>query len=203
MVKDTSIIAQFKVERNQKSEFLFESNPDIPVYILAWTTTPWTLPANSALAIGSRIDYVLVNTFNPYTHQPTQLVLAKDLLSKYFKENDSSIDSYQAGDKDIPWQVIKEFKGSDFEGVDYEQLMPYVPLPKPAFTVVAGDFVTTEDGTGIVHISKTFGADDYRTCVQYNIPGVLVKDDEGNEVPIVDKQGKFVKEISDFAGFIR
>ncbi len=200
MVKDTSIIAQFKVERNQKSEFLFESNPDIPVYILAWTTTPWTLPANSALAIGSRIDYVLVNTFNPYTHQPTQLVLAKDLLSKYFKENDSSIDSYQAGDKDIPWQVIKEFKGSDFEGVDYEQLMPYVPLPKPAFTVVAGDFVTTEDGTGIVHISKTFGADDYRTCVQYNIPGVLVKDDEGNEVPIVDKQGKFVKEISDFAG---
>jgi len=200
MVKDTSIVAQFEVERNQKSEFLFDHNPDVPVYILAWTTTPWTLPANSALAIGSRISYILVNTFNPYTFKPTQLVLAKDLLNLYFKESEASMGSYQPGDKHIPFEVVKEFKGSNLEGVDYLQLMPYIPLPKPAFTVVAGDFVTTEEGTGIVHISKTFGTDDYRTCTQYGIPGVTVKDADGNDVPIVDKKGRFVEEITDFAG---
>ena len=200
MVKDTSVIAQFEVIRNQQSEFLFEANSDIPVYMLAWTTTPWTLPANSALAVGSKINYQLVRTFNQYTHQEVQLVLATELVSKYFKPSDKSLEEYQPGDKQIPYTVVKEFKGEDLEGVDYQQLMPYVPLPKPAFTVVSGDFVTTEEGTGIVHISKTFGADDYRTCVQYGIPGVTVKDPEGKEVPIVDKQGKFVKEITDFAG---
>jgi len=200
MVKDTSIVAQFEVEKNQKSDFLFQINPEIPVYILAWTTTPWTLPANSALAVGSKISYVLVRTFNSYTHQPVQLVLAKDLLTKYFKPNEATFQNYQPGDKHIPFSIVKELKGSDLEGIDYHQLMPYVPLPKPAFTVVAGDFVTTEEGTGIVHISKTFGADDYRTCEQYGIPGVLVKDAEGKEVPIVDKKGRFVPEITDFAG---
>ena len=143
---------------------------------------------------------MLVNTFNAYTHKPTQLILAKDLVKVYFKENQATIQDYQPGDKEIPFEIVMEFKGKDFLGVDYHQLMPYVPLPKPAFTVVAGDFVTTEEGTGIVHISKTFGADDYRTCVQYGIPGVTVKDEEGREVPIVDKKGRFVSEITDFAG---
>ena len=200
MVKDTSIVAQFEVLQSDRSEFLFGSNPDIPVYILAWTTTPWTLPANSALAVGSKINYVLVRTFNQYTHQSVQLVLAKDLVPQYFKASEFSIEDYKPGDKNIPYEIVKEFKGKDLEGIDYHQLMPYVPLPKPAFTVVAGDFVTTEEGTGIVHISKTFGADDYRTSVQYGIPGVTVTDSEGKEVPIVDKKGRFVKEITDFAG---
>lgn len=200
MVKDTSVVAQFEVERNKRSEFLFEPNPGIPVYILAWTTTPWTLPANSALAVGSKIQYVLVNTFNRYTYKPVQLVLAKDLLSEYFKPNDHTMADYQPGDKQIPFEVLLEFPGKDLEGIDYHQLMPYVPLPKPAFTVVPGDFVSTEEGTGVVHISKTFGADDYRTCEQFGIPGVLVKDAEGRDVPIVDKKGRFVQEITDFAG---
>ena len=200
IVKDTSIVAQFQVERNSQSEFLFESNPDIPVFFLAWTTTPWTLPANSALAVGNKISYVLVRTFNPYTFKPVQLVLAKDLVSLYFKDNEGDLEEYQPGDKVIPYRIIKQFNGKDLVGVDYHQLMPYVPLPKPAFTVVAGDFVTTEEGSGIVHISKTFGADDYRTCIQHGIPGVTVKDSEGNEVPIVDKKGRFVSEITDFAG---
>ena len=190
MVKDTSVVAQFEVSKSERSDFLFESNPDIPVYILAWTTTPWTLPANSALAIGTKIDYVLIRTFNQYTYQPVQLVLAKDRVPQYFKPSDASIEDYQPGDKHIPYAILKEFKGNDLDGIDYHQLMPYVPLPKPAFTVVAGDFVTTEEGTGIVHISKTFGADDYRTCIQYGIPGVTVTDPEGKEVPIVDQKGK-------------
>ncbi len=200
MVKDTSIVAQFQVERNERSEFLYKFDDQVPVYILAWTTTPWTLPANSALAVGSKIQYVLVRTFNQYTHEPVQLVLAKDLVSRYFTATENTIEDYQPGDKDIPYSLIQEFSGKDLIGIDYQQLMPYVPLDKPAFTVVPGDFVTTEEGTGIVHLSKTFGADDYRTCEQYGIPGVLVKDSEGKEVPIVDKKGRFVDEITDFAG---
>ena len=200
MVKDTSIVAQFQVSKNPQSAFLFESDDTTPVYILAWTTTPWTLPANSALAVGAKITYVLVRTFNQYTHQPVQLVLAKELVSRYFKPTETALQDYQPGDKEIPFEMVMEFTGQDLVGIDYEQLMPYVPLPKPAFTVVAGDFVTTEEGTGIVHISKTFGADDYRTSVQYGIPGVTVTDTEGKEVPIVDKKGRFVQQITDFAG---
>lgn len=200
MVKDTSVVAQFEVERNQQSEFLFEQHPEIPVYFLAWTTTPWTLPANSALAVGSKINYVLVRTFNQYTHKPVQLILASDLVPQYFKPTEQTFENYQPGDKHIPYAVVQQFPGKDLEGIDYHQLLPYIPLPKPAFTVVYGDFVTTEEGTGIVHISKTFGADDYRTCMQYGIPGVTVKDSDGKEVPIVDKQGRFVPEITDFAG---
>ena len=146
----------------RRSEFLFDSHPEIPVYILAWTTTPWTLPANSALAVGAKIRYVLVRTFNQYTFEPVQLVIAKDLVSRYFRPTENTMEDYQPGDKQIPYAVVKEFRGADLERIDYHQLMPYVPLPKPAFTVVAGDFVTTEEGTGIVHISKTFGADDYQ-----------------------------------------
>ncbi|MBO3698877.1 isoleucine--tRNA ligase [Roseivirga sp. E12] len=189
-IKDTSMVAQFKVTGTEND------------FILAWTTTPWTLPANNGLAVGAGIEYVKVSTFNQYTFEPINVILAKDRMSAYFndKAKDIALDDYKPGDKLIPFKVIDSFKGRDMEGMDYEQLMPYIPLEKPAFTVVIGDFVTTEDGTGIVHISKTFGADDFKTSVQYDLPGVFVKDDEGKEVPIVDKQGRYVKEITDFAG---
>lgn len=189
-VKDTSLTAQFKIAGSEND------------YILAWTTTPWTLPANNGLAVGAGVEYVKVRTFNQYTHLPINVILAKDRVSYYFnaKAKDLKIEDYKPGDKLIPYEIVDSFKGRDLAGTDYEQLMPYVPLPKPAFTVVVGDFVTTEDGTGIVHISKTFGADDYRTSVQNNMPGVFVKDEEGNDVPIVNKQGKYVDEITDFAG---
>lgn len=190
MVKDTSIVAQFKIKNTEND------------YFLAWTTTPWTLPANSALGVGENIDYVKVQTFNPYTFQPIRVILAKDRMGAYFsaKARDLKLEDYKPGDKLIPYKVVENFKGKELIGREYEQLMPYVPLPHPAFTVIPADFVTTEDGTGIVHLSKTFGADDYRASVQHGIPGVLVKDQEGNQVPIVDKQGKFVEEITDFAG---
>ena len=190
MVKDTSITAQFKIKNTDND------------YFLAWTTTPWTLPANSALAIGKNIEYVKVQTFNQYTHAPVNVILAKERMGAYFnpKAGDLKIEDYRPGDKLIPFKVVATCKGADLEGMAYEQLLPYVPLPHPAFTVVAGDYVTTEDGTGIVHIAKTFGADDFRTCEQHGIPAVMVKDELGNEVPIVDRKGRFVKEITDFAG---
>jgi len=189
-IKDTSMVAQFKVAGTEND------------FILAWTTTPWTLPANNGLAVGAGIEYVKVKTFNQYTFEPTNVILAKERMGAYFNEKakDIAIEDYKPGDKLIPFEVVDSFKGRDMEGMDYEQLMPYIPLEKPAFTVVIGDFVTTEDGTGIVHISKTFGADDFKTSVQYNMPGVFVKDEEGKDVPIVNKQGKYVDEITDFAG---
>jgi isoleucyl-tRNA synthetase len=189
-VKDTSLVAQFKVKGSEND------------YFLAWTTTPWTLPANNSLAVGEKIDYVKIQTFNQYTYKPINVILAKDRLSSYFdnKARDIGFDRYNPGDKLIPWSIVDNYKGKDLLGMEYEQLLPYVPLKAPALTVLAGDFVSTEDGTGIVHIAKTFGADDYRVSVQHNIPGVLVKDENGNDIPIVDKQGKFVKEITDFAG---
>ena len=189
-VKDTSLTAQFKVAGTTND------------YFLAWTTTPWTLAANNALGVGANITYVKVRTFNTYTFEPVHVILAKDRMNTYFnpKAADLKLEGYKAGDKLIPYEIVEELKGKDLAGMSYEQLLPYVPLPKPAFTVVIADFVTTEDGTGIVHLSKTFGADDYRVSVQHHIPGVFVKDKEGNDVPIVDKQGKYVKEITDFAG---
>jgi len=189
-IKDTSMVAQFKVTGTEND------------FILAWTTTPWTLPANNGLAVGAGIEYVKVKTFNQYTFELTNVILAKERMGAYFndKAKDIAIEDYKPGDKLIPFEVIDSFKGRDMEGMDYEQLMPYIPLEKPAFTVVIGDFVTTEDGTGIVHISKTFGADDFKTSVQYDMPGVFVKDEEGKDVPIVNKQGKYVDEITDFAG---
>jgi len=200
-VKDTSIVAQFKVKHNAKSEKLFDRN-DENVYILAWTTTPWTLPANSALTVGKNIDYVKITTFNPYTFLPTSVILAKVLVGKYFgeKTKDLPLEDYQPGDKTIPWHVVAEYKGSDLEGVAYEQLLPYVQPTQPAFRVILGDFVTTEDGTGVVHTSPTFGADDYRVAQQNGIPSILVKDENDKDVPIVDKQGRFVKEMGEFAG---
>ncbi|HTJ48684.1 MAG TPA: class I tRNA ligase family protein, partial [Cyclobacteriaceae bacterium] len=198
-VKDTSIVAQFKVTRNASSEFLFKQ-PQGDVFILAWTTTPWTLPSNTALAVGEKINYVQVNTFNPYTFKPVSVVLAKDLVGKYFsdKNKDLKLEDYKPGDKAIPFAVVQEFKGKDLVGISYEQLMPYIqPLydADKAFKVVAGDFVTTEDGTGVVHTSPTFGADDFRVAKQNGIPPLTVKDELDNEVPTVDKKGKFIKEI--------
>src|SRR5262249_53161091 len=148
-VKDTSIVAQFKVKRDAKSEFLFQNNGG-DTFILAWTTTPWTLPSNTALAVGEKIKYVQINTFNPYTFKPASVVLAKDLISKYFSEKnkDLKLEDYKQGDKAIPFQIVQEFTGKQLVGIRYEQLMPYLqPLydDEKAFQVVAGDFVTTED----------------------------------------------------------
>lgn len=204
-VKDTSVVAQFKVIRNQKSEFLFkgfEPDESIPLYILAWTTTPWTLPSNTALAIGKNIVYTRVYTLNKYTNQPQLVVLAKDRYDHYFtKASKPGETILKPGGKELdmfsPDRVL-EFKGSELEGVRYEQLMPYLqPLidADKAFQVVAGDFVTTEDGTGVVHTSPTFGADDFRVAKQHGIPPLTVRDEAGNEVPTVDKKGKFVREI--------
>lgn len=199
-VKDTSVVGQFKVMKNEKSDFLFQKNNNHEVFILAWTTTPWTLPSNTALVVGEKIQYVQVNSFNPYTFKPISVVVAKDLLGKYFSEKnkDLKVADYKAGDKAIPFEIVNEFTGKQLVGIRYEQLMPYLqPLndADKAFQVVAGDFVTTEDGTGIVHSSPTFGADDFRVSKQYGIPGILLKDEAGNEVPTVDRKGKFVSQI--------
>ncbi|HRJ29253.1 MAG TPA: isoleucine--tRNA ligase [Cyclobacteriaceae bacterium] len=198
-VKDTSIVAQFKVIRNAQSEFLYKKT-DQNLFILAWTTTPWTLPSNTALAVGEKITYVQINTFNPYTFKPVRVVLAKDLVGKYFSEKnkDLKLTDYKPGDKAIPFEVVQEFPGKQLVGIRYEQLMPYIqPLydADKAFQVVAGDFVTTEDGTGVVHTSPTFGADDFRVAKQHGIPPLTVKDEADNELPTVDRKGKFVKEI--------
>ncbi|KAA0989775.1 isoleucine--tRNA ligase [Dyadobacter aurulentus] len=198
-VKDTTIVAMFKVKT---SEALADF-PDLDIRILAWTTTPWTLPANSALTVGANITYALVETFNPYTHEPVAVVLAKDLLGKYFSEKgqNGDFEGYAASDKKLlPWRILKEIKGRELDGIEYEQLMPYVQPEAPAFRVILGDFVTTEDGTGVVHTSPTFGADDFRVAQANGIPAIMVKDENGKEVPIVDRRGRFVKEITDYAG---
>jgi isoleucyl-tRNA synthetase len=204
MVKDTTITAQFKVKRDDKSAFLFEDiNTDL--FILAWTTTPWTLPSNSALAVGEKIQYVKIATFNPYTYEAITVILAKDLVSKLFKADGegASFADYKGGDKIIPWGIKNTYTGAQLVGVNYEQLLPYVTnddLAKNGFRVIPGDFVTTEDGTGIVHIAPTFGGDDFRVAKEAGIPAVLVKDESGKDVPLVDRQGRFVDEVTDFAG---
>ncbi|MBX7126899.1 MAG: isoleucine--tRNA ligase [Cyclobacteriaceae bacterium] len=198
-VKDTSIVAQFKVVRNSQSEFLYKTGAT-DVWFLAWTTTPWTLPSNTSLVVGEKLEYVQVRTFNPYTFKPVEVILAKALVSKYFpdKNKDLSLDAYKPGDKQIPFQITATYTGSQLIGTRYEQLMDYVqPLydADKAFRVIAGDFVTTEDGTGIVHSSPTFGADDFRVSKQHGIPPLTLRDEAGNEVPTVDKKGKFVSAI--------
>lgn len=205
MVKDTTITAQFKVKRDGDSEFLFEGAHG-DVFILAWTTTPWTLPSNSALAVGEKITYAKIATFNPYTFEPITVVLAQDLVAKYFKADaeNASFEDYKAGDKLIPWAVKSTHPGAELVGIHYEQLLPYVTnadLEQNGFRVIAGDFVTTADGTGIVHIAPTFGADDFRVAREAGVPAVMVKDELGKDVPLVNKQGKFVDEVTDFAGF--
>jgi isoleucyl-tRNA synthetase len=207
MLKDTSIVAQFHIKKDQDHplmKVLFDKETK-DTTILAWTTTPWTLPSNCALAVGASINYVKIKTFNPYTFRPVSVVLAKDLVSKYFKEEAKTIQfsDYKEGDKLIPWQMEAEFKGSDLIDLHYHQLMPYVTnddLEKNAFRVIPADFVTTEDGTGIVHTASVFGADDFRACRENNVPSVMIRDEKGNEFPLVDRKGKFVQEVSDFAG---
>jgi len=194
-VKDTSITAQFLITKGNN-----QIEADGKTFCLAWTTTPWTLPSNAALAVGANIDYVLVDTFNPYTHQPVKVILAKDRVTAYFNEKakDLKLSDYKEGDKLIPFEVVKEIKGSDLENLEYEQLLPYVKPEKPAFRVILGDFVTTEDGTGIVHIAPTFGADDQRVALKAGIPAITVKGENNEDLPLVDKRGKFVKEVTDF-----
>jgi len=205
-IKDTTIVAQFELDKKNSGEKRnVWAKLDIEkdsIYFLAWTTTPWTLPANSALAVGKNINYVLVKTFNPYTFKPIHVVLAKELLPKYFPEKNASleIEAYKEGDKAIPFRVIDEFTGEELEGLRYHQLMPYVKPRDKAFEVVTGDFVSTEEGTGIVHIAPTFGSDDFRLATEKNISPVVIRDESGTPSAIVDKRGRFVNEITDFAG---
>ncbi len=191
-VKDTTAIAQFKVIRNDKSENLF-NNIDTDLFILAWTTTPWTLPSNTALAVGPKISYVKVRTFNQYTGIPITVILAKDRLASYFleKNRELAMEDYKLGDKNIPFQILEEFVGKDLYDVSYEQLMPFVKPMGDAFKVIPGDFVTTEDGTGVVHIAPTFGADDDRVAKAAGIVPLVLIDIEGTRCPMVDLQGRF------------
>ncbi len=191
-VKDNTVVAQFKVGRDDRAEFLFD-NTSGDLFFLAWTTTPWTLPSNTALAVGAKIDYIKVKTFNPYTHKPITVILGKDLKNKYFPEANAELklDDYEPGQKKIPFEVAGEFKGKDLIGIRYEQLLPYAqPEDGDAFRVVTGDFVTTDDGTGIVHIAPSFGADDYKVGKENGI----------GSLTMVNKQGKFVDEMGEFAG---
>lgn len=191
-VKDTTAIAQFKAIRNEKSEFLFE-NIDTDLFFLAWTTTPWTLPSNTALCVGPKISYLKVRTFNPYTGKPVTLILAKNLFSSHFdpKNEGIQLDDYIEGDKKIPYKILGEYTGYELQGISYEQLINWVKPKGDAFRVITGDFVTTEDGTGIVHIAPTFGADDDRVAKQHGISPLIVDDAEGKRQPLVDRNGRF------------
>jgi isoleucyl-tRNA synthetase len=190
-VKDTTCVAQFKVIREEKSEFLFKDT-DTDVYFIAWTTTPWTLPSNTALAVGSKINYVRVRTFNQYTGEPITVILAKELFNAHFdkKSEELSLEDYKVGDKKIPYKLIDEYTGKDLEGTNYKQLIDWVKPEGDAFRVITGDFVTTEDGTGIVHIAPTFGADDDRVAKQNNISPLVLFDREDKMQPMVDKRGR-------------
>lgn len=188
-VKDTSAVAQFKIQDRKFNE-RFPSVQDENIYFLAWTTTPWTLPSNTALAVGKNIEYILVKTFNQYSHLPCFVILAKDLAGKYFPEKNAELpwNDYKPGDKAIPFEVIASLNGIELDGIRYEQLLPFVqPSDGDAFRVVIGDFVTTEDGTGIVHIAPSFGADDFRVAKQNGI----------GSLTLVDKRGRFLPEIND------
>ena len=191
-VKDVSCTAQFKLV-DKEDEFF-----------LAWTTTPWTLPSNAALAVGKNISYLKVATINPYTLERIKVILAEDLLPNYFKKEGegADFDSYQKGGKVLPYNIVERYKGKDLVGLRYEQLLPYVKPEGDAFRVIEGDFVTTEDGTGIVHIAPTFGADDQRVAMQQGIPSIVVTDPNNplKQIPLVDKTGKFVAEMGEFAG---
>lgn len=191
-VKDTSAVAQFKAEESSKFKVqsLVGKEIDTDLFFLAWTTTPWTLPSNTALAVGEKVDYVLVRTFNPYTHLPVTLILAEALMGKYFKPEQAELplEDYEAGQKQVPYRVLGQFKGAALDGLRYEQLLPYAqPEDGDAFRVVLGDFVTTEDGTGIVHIAPSFGADDFRVARQNGI----------GSLTLVDRRGRFVDAVND------
>lgn len=201
-VKDTSCVAQFKITKDADSDKLF-SDVMGDLFFIAWTTTPWTLPSNCALAVGAKIEYVKVKTFNQYTFLPMTVILAKDRVNYYFPEANAelALSDYEPGQKKIPFEIGDSFIGSELTGIHYEQLMPYVQAQEgDAFRVITGDFVTTSDGTGIVHTASVFGADDFRVCQQNNVPSILVKDELDQDVPLVDRQGRFVKEVTDYAG---
>ena len=187
-VKDTTVVAQFRM-KNPKAEMMEWGTP----YFLAWTTTPWTLPSNTALCVGPKIDYVAVQTYNPYTAQPITVVLAKELVGAHFnpKAAELALEDYNAGDKLIPYKVIAEYKGADLVGMEYEQLMAWVNPGEGAFRVIPGDYVTTEDGTGIVHIAPTFGADDAFVAKQAGVPPLHLINKKGETRPMVDFSGKF------------
>jgi isoleucyl-tRNA synthetase len=197
-VKDTTCIALFKLIRNEKSDFLFNNITTGDVHIMAWTTTPWTLPSNTALAVGKDIVYIKVLTFNPYSGDPITVIIAKELLNSIFPDSNADLDfsEYKPGDKKIPFKVIDEFKGEQLKGLDYEQLIDWMNPGKGAFTILTGDFVTTEDGTGIVHIAPTFGADDYRIAKENGVPPLMVKRKDGSAGPMVDRRG-FMVPIAD------
>ncbi len=210
-VTDTTIVAQFKIEKTALDLLPFQTQSDEDYFFLAWTTTPWTLPSNTALTVGKKIDYVLVKTYNQYTFEPVNLILAKALVTKQFGKKYEQVESveavhvYNKDDNKIPYFIIGETKGADLLEIKYEQLMPYaLPYQNPenAFRVIAGDFVTTEDGTGIVHTAPTFGQDDAMVAKKASpeVPPLLVLDDDGNPVPLVDLQGRFTKHMGEYAG---
>lgn len=198
-VKDTSVVAMFKAMPSKESQFIFDAAASNPlskeVYYMAWTTTPWTLPSNLGLTVGPNIEYALIATYNPYTAMPVNVVVAKALVSKYFKEEGLSLTSFAEGDKIVPWKALATFKGSQLDGLRYEQLMPFeannpANIEGDPFKIIIGDFVTTEDGTGIVHTSPAFGADDYKVGQKNNL-GIIT---------LVDRAGKFIDGVGEFAG---
>src|SRR6056297_1061398 len=208
-VTDTTVTAQFKAKTDSLPDAL--QNVDGDIHFLAWTTTPWTLPSNTALTVGPKIEYVLVKSFNQYTFEPINVVLAKNLVNYNFSgkftkvETEEKLKAFQEGDKKIPFLVSETFVGKDLVNIQYEQLIDYVQPyqnPENAFRVISGDFVTTEDGTGIVHTAPTFGADDALVAKQATpeIPPLLVKDENDNPVPLVDLQGRFRPELKEFGG---
>jgi len=213
-VKDTTVVAMFKIADYELAncEFLKQfsiRNPQSAIHLLAWTTTPWTLPSNTALTVGPNIEYALVSTFNQYTFEPINVILAKNLVGYQFSkgyqavENETDLANYTAGDKSIPYFVAGTCLGKELVGIKYEQLLPYClpdENPEKAFVVIPGDFVTTEDGTGIVHTAPTFGADDAKVAKDAGVPPMLVRDENNNLVPLVDLQGRFRPEVSDYAG---
>ena len=209
-VKDTSIVAQFKLSKESKANFerIAGIAAHFDVYFLAWTTTPWTLPSNTALTVGPKIDYVLVETYNPYTNLPIAVILAKNLVANHFSGKFYAVNSHEdlqnnEDEKKTPFHVIAEFKGADLKGLRYEQLIPFAKPYKDAekaFQVITGDFVTTEDGTGIVHTAPTFGADDAKVAAENGIPALLVLDENDNTVPLVNLKGKFIDGLDYLSG---
>jgi len=207
-VTDTTVVAQFKAVDETVPEFLKNYGE---VHFLAWTTTPWTLPSNTALTVGPKIEYALVESYNQYTFEPVKVILAKNLVEyqfsgKFFEaESDSDMEAYEENAKKIPYRILTSFHGKDLEGIRYEQLLPYAQPyehPENAFRVITGDFVTTEDGTGIVHTAPTFGADDAKVAKEASpeVPPMLVMDENENLVPLVDLQGRFRPEMGEYGG---
>jgi len=207
-VTDTTVVAQFKMKLGQSSPFGGGQEGE-GIHFIAWTTTPWTLPSNTALCVGPKIEYVLVKSFNQYTFEPIQVIVAKKLINYQFSKNffqiedEKELSAYEKGGKKIPFFIAGECVGKDLAGIKYEQLLPYA-LPyesaESAFQVILGDFVTTEDGTGIVHIAPTFGADDAKVATEAGVPAMLVLDEKNEPKPLVDLQGRFTNEMGEFSG---